>query len=50
MPGKESIKSASNSLFKLFQDNVLKGIVNKCDLLVNTSSNVSIRLGNLCKQ
>ena len=42
----ESLERASVSLFRCFENNVLKGNVDKCHFLVSTSQEVSLNVNN----
>ena len=42
----ESLERASASLFRYFENNVLKGNVDKCHFLVSTSQEVSLNVNN----
>ena len=42
----KNLEEASKKLFKWFDDSLMKGIPDKCHLLVSTNYNVKIRIGN----
>ena len=43
---KASLENASNTLFKLCRDDLFKGIIDKCPLLVKVKDKVSMKIGD----